>query len=137
MYYIPNHYETKLTNKMIRLFLLLSLVLSSQLFSSAQNRTAEVEALLLREMRERRIPGLQAAVVRNGKIVLLKSFGVADIQNSVPVSDKSVFPINSCTKAFTGVAIMQLVEEGKLDLSAPVSSYLDGLPAAWQPVTVR
>jgi len=48
-----------------------------------------------------------------------------------------VFPIFSCTKAFTGVAIMQLVEEGKLDLSAPVSRYLDGLPTAWQPVTIR
>jgi len=70
-------------------------------------------------------------------IILLKSFGAADIQNSFPVTDKSVFAINSCAKAFTGVAIIQLVEEGKIDLSAPVSRYLGGLPAAWQPVTIR
>ncbi|HTJ47831.1 MAG TPA: serine hydrolase, partial [Cyclobacteriaceae bacterium] len=44
---------------------------------------------------------------------------------------------NSCTKAFTGVAIMQLVEEGKIDLAAPVSNYLDELPADWQPVTIK
>jgi CubicO group peptidase (beta-lactamase class C family) len=123
--------------KVIYLFLYLSFIFSFQLSVVAQSRTGNAERLLRREMRERRIPGMQAAVVQDGKIVLLKSFGTADIQNSVPVTDKSVFAINSCTKAFTGVAIMQLVEEGKIDLSAPVSRYLDGLPTAWQPVTIR
>ncbi|HEX8246751.1 MAG TPA: serine hydrolase [Pyrinomonadaceae bacterium] len=122
---------------MMRLFLFLTFVFSFQFFAVAQSRTDKAEALLRREMRERRIPGLQAAVVQRGKITLLESFGVADIQNSVPVTGKSVFAINSCTKAFTGVAIMQLVEEGKIELSAPVSRYLEGLPGAWQAVTVR
>ena len=88
-------------------------------------------------MRERRIPGLQAAVVKDGKIILLTSLGTADLQSATLVTNKSVFGIYSCTKAFTGVAIMQLVEDGKLDLSAPVSRYLEGLPDAWQPVTIR
>jgi CubicO group peptidase (beta-lactamase class C family) len=100
-------------------------------------QSANVDKLIQREMRERRIPGLQVAVVKDGRIVLSKSFGTADIQHSVPVTNKSVFPIYSCAKAFTGVAIMQLVEDGKVDLSAPVSRYLDGLPPAWQPVTIR
>jgi CubicO group peptidase (beta-lactamase class C family) len=95
------------------------------------------ETLLRREMQERRIPGMQVAVVQRGKIVLLKSFGTADLQSLTPVTDQTIFSINSCTKAITGVAIMQLVEEGKVDLAAPVSRYLDGLPDAWQPVTVR
>jgi CubicO group peptidase (beta-lactamase class C family) len=98
---------------------------------------AQVEPLIQREMRERKIPGVQVAVVKDGKIVLRKSFGTADIQHSLPVTNKTVFPIYSCTKAFTGVAIMQLVEEGKIDLSAPVSRYLDGLPPSWQPITIR
>jgi len=98
---------------------------------------AQVEPLIQREMRERRIPGVQVAVVKDGKIVLLKSFGTADIQRSLPVTNKTVFPIYSCTKAFTGVAIMQLVEDGKIDLSASVSRYLDGLPPAWQKITIR
>jgi CubicO group peptidase (beta-lactamase class C family) len=121
----------------MRLFLSALFVVGSQLLAAAQTAGDGVEALLRREMRERRIPGLQVAVVRRGKIVLLRSFGVADIQNSVPVTNKSIFPINSCTKAFTGVAMMQLAEEGKIDLSAPVSDYLEGLPAAWRPVTLR
>lgn len=121
-----------------RLLLSGLLVAGFQLIAAAQSKTdGDVEALLRREMRERRIPGLQVAVVRRGKIVLLRSLGIANVQDSVPVTNKSVFPINSCTKALTGVAVMQLAEEGKVDLSAPVSSYLEGLPAAWRAVTVR
>jgi CubicO group peptidase (beta-lactamase class C family) len=119
------------------LFLSVVFILSFQPLAVARSKADDVEILLRREMQERRIPGLQIAVVHHGKIVLLRSFGIANIQNSVPVTNQIVFPINSCTKAFTGVAIMQLVEEGKLDLSAPVSRYLDGLPTTWQPVTIR
>ena len=96
-----------------------------------------VEAFLRGQMQKRRIPGLQVAVVRHGKIVHLGAYGVANIQDSVPVDNQTLFTINSVTKAFTGVAIMQLVEEEKLDLAAPASRYLDGLPAAWKDVTVR
>ncbi|MFZ6769664.1 serine hydrolase [Undibacterium sp. Di26W] len=97
----------------------------------------QIDRYVKTEMQERRIPGMQLAVVKGGKIVLLKSYGLAEIPNAVAVNDENVFSINSATKSFTGVAIMQLVEEGKLDLSAPVSRYLDGLPVAWQVVTVK
>jgi CubicO group peptidase (beta-lactamase class C family) len=122
---------------MKRVILLAIVLFSLQTTAFAQSPNARAEALLWREMRERRIPGLQAAVVKDGKIVLLSSLGTADLQSQTPVTNNSVFGIYSCTKAFTGVAIMQLVEDGKLDLAAPVSRYLDGLPVAWQPVTIR
>lgn len=112
-------------------------ILSLLCDGKAQSPAQQVDALLKREMRERKIPGLQVAVVSRGRIVLLRSYGVADIQHEVPVSAKTIFAINSCTKAFTGVAVMQLVEDCKIELSAPVSRYLDGLPAAWQGVTIR
>ncbi|WP_375434381.1 serine hydrolase [uncultured Hymenobacter sp.] len=105
--------------------------------TSPPTPAAQVDAFLRREMQERRIPGLQVAVVQHQQIVLLKSFGFANLQDSVRVTNRSVFPLNSCTKAFTGVALLQLVEEGKVDLAAPVSRYLNGLSAAWQPVTIR
>jgi CubicO group peptidase (beta-lactamase class C family) len=103
----------------------------------AHAQTEQVDTLIRREMQERRIPGIQLAVVRHGKIVLLRAYGIANVEDSVPVTNRSIFAINSCTKSFTGVAIMQLVEEGKVELSAPVSRYLDSLPVAWQPVTIR
>lgn len=122
---------------MKRIILLAIVLLSPQTTAFAQSPNVRAEALLRREMRERSIPGLQAAVVKDGKIVLLSSLGTADLQSQTPVTNNSVFGIYSCTKAFTGVAIMRLVEDGKLDLAAPVSRYLDGLPVAWQPVTIR
>ncbi len=119
----------------MRLFFGFIILLSLQHLAFGQS--GSVEALIQREMRERRIPGVQVAVVKGGKIVLSKSFGVADSQHSVPVSNQTVFPIYSCTKAFTGVAIMQLVEDGKVELSAPLSHYLDELPTAWQAISIR
>lgn len=88
-------------------------------------------------MEERGIPGLQVAVVRDGGIELLDQLGVANVEHQVPVIRESVFSINSMAKAFTGIAVMQLVEEGRLDLSATISAYLDGLPEHWRAITVR
>jgi CubicO group peptidase (beta-lactamase class C family) len=96
-----------------------------------------VDAYLQDQMQKRDIPGLQVAVVRHGKIIKLGAYGLANVQDSVPVDDRTLFQVNSITKAFTGVAVMELAEAGKLDLSAPVSRYLDGLPQAWHAVTVR
>ena len=96
-----------------------------------------VETFLRREMQRRQIPGLQIAVVHHGKIVLRGAYGVANLEHSVPVTNRTIFPVHSITKAFTGVAVMQLVEAGKLDLSAPLSRYLDDLPKDWQSVTVH
>ncbi|WP_035567062.1 serine hydrolase domain-containing protein [Hymenobacter sp. IS2118] len=103
----------------------------------AQAPADSVDLFLATKMRQLRIPGLQLAVVRHGQVVKLAQYGVANIQDSIPVGRHSRFTINSITKAFVGVAVMQLVEAGKLDVAAPVSRYLPGLPAAWQPVTVR
>lgn len=86
---------------------------------------ADIDAFIKREMTERHIPGLQLAVVKHGKIDLLRSYGIANISNHVPVDNHSIFAVNSCTKAFTGVAIMQLVEQGTISLDAAVGDYID------------
>jgi CubicO group peptidase (beta-lactamase class C family) len=89
------------------------------------------------QMKKARVPGAQVTVVRAGKIVALRSYGLADIEKHVAVNNETVFGIASITKAFIGVVAMQLVEQGKLDLAAPVSRYIDGLPTQWQSVTLR
>ena len=96
-----------------------------------------LRAELLKLMEDRSIPGLQLAVVRDGRIELLEELGFANVEHKVPVSKGSVFSVNSMSKAFTGIAVMQLVEAGRLDLSATIATYLDGLPELWQPITVR
>ena len=105
--------------------------------AEAQAPADSVDLFLTAKMRQLRIPGLQLAVIRHGQVVKLGQYGLANLQDSIPVGRNSRFTINSITKAFVGVAVMQLVEAGKLDVAAPISRYLPGLPAAWQPVTVR
>lgn len=104
---------------------------------SVHAQTDNIDNFVKNVMQKRNIPGLQLAVVKNGKIVKLGNFGLADLQNSIPVSENTVFIINSITKAFTGVATMQLVEAGKLNLSVPISTYLNDLPEAWKNVTTQ
>ncbi|MDX8122153.1 serine hydrolase domain-containing protein [Janthinobacterium sp. GMG2] len=117
---------------------LLVMALAAVPASRAQASRAEhdIAAFVRSEMQERQIPGLQLAVIQHGKVVLKRNFGLASLQYQVPVTDTSLFSINSATKAFAGVAVMQLVQEGKIDLAAPVGQYLTGLPVAWQAVTV-
>jgi len=116
-----------------------ALCLSTTSIQPAQAATPadSVDLFLTAKMRQLRIPGLQLAVVRHGQVVKLAQYGLASVQDSVPVTRRTLFAINSITKAFVGVAVMQLVEAGKLDLAAPVGRYLPGLPVAWQPATIR
>ncbi|WP_230521580.1 serine hydrolase domain-containing protein [Janthinobacterium sp. EB271-G4-7A] len=100
------------------------------------NAEQEIAAFVRSEMQERQIPGLQLAVIQGGKVVLARNFGLSSLQYQVPVTDASLFSINSATKAFAGVAVMQLVQQGKIDLAATIGQYLTGLPPAWQAVTV-
>lgn len=97
----------------------------------------QVDRYLNAQMERLKIPGMAVGVIKNGQVVLVRQYGVASVEFNVPVTDKTVFAINSITKAFTGVAAMRLVEQGKLDLSASVGHYLKGLPEPWRKVTIR
>jgi CubicO group peptidase (beta-lactamase class C family) len=120
---------------MKRLTVLACSILS--LHAGAATVSDEVTAFLKRTMQEERIPALQVAVIRHNKIVKLDAYGMANVEHAVPATRDSVFSINSCTKAFTGVAIMQLLEAGKLRIDDPISLYLDDLPATWRAVTIK
>ncbi|QJX47369.1 serine hydrolase [Hymenobacter taeanensis] len=125
------------TTWLSRVTTVLLLLLSGYGQAQAQTPADTLDAFLEARMRQQRIPGLQLAVVQKGRVLKLGQYGLANLQDSLPVTQQTRFTINSITKAFVGVAVMQLVEAGMLDLAAPTSRYLSGLPAAWQPVTVR
>lgn len=76
------------------------------------------------------------AVIQHGKLIKLGAYGVANVENNIATTDQSVFSVNSITKAFVGVAVMQLVEQGKLDINDPISKYIDSLPVAWRPLYI-
>ncbi len=80
-----------------------------------------------RVMTERQIPGLQLAVVRSGRTVKTGNYGLSNLQDSVSVTGETLFPINSMTKAFTGVAIMQLAQDDRLSIDDTIGTYLLGM----------
>jgi CubicO group peptidase (beta-lactamase class C family) len=96
-----------------------------------------VDAYLNAEISRQRIPGLALAVVKDGRLVLAKGYGLASVELNVPVTPETVFEIGSLTKQFTATAIMMLVEQGKLGLDEKINQRLTGLPEAWKDVTVR
>ncbi len=73
------------------------------------------------------LPGAVVAVARNGKLAYLQAIGTYDRAGKIPLTPDAIFWIASMTKPVTSVAAMMLVEEGKLDLTAPVSRYLPEL----------
>jgi CubicO group peptidase (beta-lactamase class C family) len=86
------------------------------------------------------IAGAVVAVVKDGKVLFAKGYGYANVKSRVPVSPTStLFRVGSISKTFTWTAVMQLVEQGKIDLDADVNSYLDfQIPHTFgRPVTVR
>jgi CubicO group peptidase (beta-lactamase class C family) len=85
---------------------------------------AKIEALVAKTMQENKVPGYAMCVVKDGSEVYSKGFGVAELGGDQPVTPQSVFAIRSTTKSFTAVALMQLVEQGKVDLDKPVTVYL-------------
>lgn len=75
-------------------------------------------------------------VARNGEPVFVKSYGWANAEWDIPNARDTKYRLGSITKQFTAVAILQLVEQGKLKLDDPVSKYFEA-PASWAPITIR
>src|SRR5690242_7569278 len=102
------------------------------------DKTADkIDSLVRTAMEKRHIPGASVAVMREGRPVYMRGYGLANLELNVPATPATVYEIGSITKQFTATAVMLLVEEGKIGLDDPISKYLDGLPEAWSGVTIR
>jgi CubicO group peptidase (beta-lactamase class C family) len=85
-----------------------------------------LDGLLGGLMEERHIPGAVVLVVKDGSVFFAKGYGFADLETKRPVDpETTLFRVFSVSKLFTATAVMQLVEQGKLDLHADVNQYLD------------
>ncbi|HJT81504.1 MAG TPA: serine hydrolase domain-containing protein, partial [Chthoniobacterales bacterium] len=99
-----------------------------------------LDALLPAQLQSRDIAGAVVAVVKDGQVLLAKGYGDADVAAKKPVvADQTLFRPGSISKVFTATAVMQLVEQGKLDLDRDVNEYLDfPIPNTFaEPVTLR
>ena len=130
----------KLTSLIILLVCLASSTALASPPQAANVDFAAIDKFIEAEMQAQRIPGLALGIVQGDQIVHLKGFGIADPSGRA-VTPQTPFIIGSTSKSFTALAIMQLVEEGKVELDAPVQRYLPWFrvadEAASAQITVR
>lgn len=99
-----------------------------------------MDEMFTRHMEEYHIAGAAVAVVKDGQLFFAKGYGYADVENNIPVdAATTIFRTGSVGKVLTWTAVMQLVEQGKLDLDADINTYLDfQIPDTYpQPITLR
>jgi len=101
------------------------------------SKAEEHARAVAKELLGRGIPGLAVAVAVDGRIVYSEGFGFADLEERVPVWPTTKFRIGSVSKPLTAVALVQLVEQGKLDLDAPIQKYVPSFPDKGAPITTR
>lgn len=87
---------------------------------------AGLERLIPQLMAEGAVPGLSIALVRDGRLIWHKGFGVVNAETKQPVSDETIFEAASLTKPVFAYAVLKLVDSGKLDLDTPLTKYLPG-----------
>jgi CubicO group peptidase (beta-lactamase class C family) len=102
---------------------------------------AFIDGIMAVHLETNHVAGAAIAVVKDGKLFFAKGYGTADLKNKKPVlADRTMFRPGSVSKLFTWTAVMQLYEQGKIDLDADVNSYLKGfkIPATYpQPITMK
>jgi len=115
-------------NRPVILFIVYSLVsfASAQSAKPSSAPPADLDAYVASSMKTFEVPGMAVAIVKDGKIVVAKGFGVRKLGDPTPVDEFTMFGIGSNTKAFTAAALSTLVDEGKLSWDDPVYQRLPG-----------
>ena len=120
---------------------LLTSSLAAQRPAAAPALPRDLDAYVARVMKDFEVPGIALAIVKDGRVLLAKGYGVRKLGDPTPVDDRTLFGIASNTKAFTATALGILVEEGKLQWDAPVINYLPWFqmydPFVTREITVR
>lgn len=96
-----------------------------------------IDVFITNQMKQQGIMGLSIGIVKNGKVIMAKGYGLANIELNSPATEKTVYKIASVSKQFIAVGIMKLVEEGSLRVSDPITKFIKNAPAKWNSITIR
>ena len=96
---------------------------STALAQAADSRFDAIAALAESKMKEFGVPGVALGILHNGSATI-RGLGITNVEDPLPVTAHTVFPIASISKTFAATAMMRLVEQGKVDLKAPVRKYI-------------
>ncbi|MEM3700670.1 MAG: serine hydrolase domain-containing protein [Candidatus Bathyarchaeia archaeon] len=98
----------------------------------------KLESIVVDLMRQAKVPGLSISVVIDGKPAYAKGFGARNLEKNLPMTPDTLWGIASISKSFCAMAVMQLVENGKIDLNAPVRKYINfKLGKKGKPITIH
>ncbi|HUA16339.1 MAG TPA: serine hydrolase domain-containing protein [Verrucomicrobiae bacterium] len=103
---------------------------------SPEKRSA-IEAAVAKFMASTHVPGVSVAVVEHGTYEWADGFGFADLENNSPASEHTLYRLGSISKSLSATGAMELWEQGKLDLDAPVQKYCPAFPQKPWPITTR
>jgi CubicO group peptidase (beta-lactamase class C family) len=97
---------------------------------------ARLERVALAELQDTRTPGAAVALIRDGKVMWARGFGVSSVETAVPVTPDMLFRLGSSTKMLTAAVLVGLAEDGKLTFDAPIGRYVPGLSSKLAAVTL-
>ena len=106
------------------LMILAAVPLASSRAQSSDSGDAELDRIVARAMSVHGVPGAGVAVVKNAEVAWARGYGLADTEDGIPVDSETVFEAASVSKPVTAWGIMTLVEDGRIDLDAPISRYV-------------
>ena len=110
--------------RILLVLVILALIASSPAAQAPPNTKFDaIAALAEAKMREYHVPGVAIGILDNG-VITTRGLGITNVEDPLPVNDHTVFPIASISKTFAATMMMRLVEQGKVDLKAPVRKYL-------------
>ena len=104
--------------------------------AAAQSPSVQVDKLF-QEMDSTHSPGCAFSVVKYGRIIYERGYGMADLDHDVPITPGTVFHVASMSKQFTAASIVMLAQQGKLSLDDPVRRYIPEFPDFGTPITIR
>jgi CubicO group peptidase (beta-lactamase class C family) len=124
-------------NNLIRVSSLIIIILSAFNFAALpQPVNPKVDAIFT-EYNSALSPGCALGVVKDGKLIYSKGYGMADLEHDIPITASSVFYIASVSKQFVTMAVLLLEEQGKLGLDDEIQKYLPDFPRYESPLTIR
>lgn len=126
---------------MYRLYFILILTInlcSNSIFAQTSNDlNNSIEEIAKKYMDSLGIVGMSVSVILDDSIKFKKSFGYANLELDVPMTNSSVYRIWSVSKQFCAVSILKLAANGKFELSDPISKYLDSIPSTWKDIRIE
>ncbi|MES2774012.1 MAG: serine hydrolase domain-containing protein [Bacteroidota bacterium] len=117
-----------------------SLICCVLLFISVCGQAQKQDAIddfILKQISDQKITALNIGIIKNGKIVKAKGYGFANLEQSIPASQNTIYKLGSLSKQMIAVGVMTLVQAGKISLTDSARKFFKDAPTHWNKITIR